>query len=172
MRVVPMVNTSGRASKILTMGLQRKVERLRDRGLSYQGVADELYKDYPEANISKDAVWRYINGEGMKHRESKPISVIETTQDIFTDIYFKVDTLKSLSASDRRALQKYMRVKQSRLENKMSQYYRQNPDSGLSELELLRQVIADFSRNLCLTCRKIVLNNLSGEEEEIDISME
>jgi len=153
---------AGRKSKILKFGIVNKVEELRNSGLTFQQIADKINSEIlsGDEKISKDTVCRHYNSLTKQTNVTKPIELLDDVQQIFRNIYFNIDTLKSIDSDDKRAIKDYIRGSQRALESKLNRHYRGLPEHQISEFGKVRKLILDFSRDLCIPCRKNVVENV------------
>ena len=106
----------GRPNKIEQCGLGQEVMDLYSTDRTHKEIADELNKKY-NTNISKDAVWRYVNKVGKIHENTE---VVDELRNLFNDIEFKINMLNSLSPNDKRAILTYMRERRKSYEKYLS----------------------------------------------------
>jgi len=163
----------GRPSKILQYGIIEDVERLRDSGLSYQAIAEEISSHLPRnQSISKDVVSRYFMGKTkqLHNLQSKP-DIIESIQSIFRNIRFNIDKLKSLDKADTKAIKSYLKDCQRVIETKLDRYYRgYEEEYSQSELDRVREFILQCSLAFCPECRRRLVSEVLKLESESNIS--
>ena len=110
---------AGRHSKILDYGLSSEIEKLRELGMSYVDIAREINSQHPDVSISKDTVCRYFLGKTKQAVNVTPIQLIEDFRRYMSDIYFHVDSCKSIIQEERRALTNYLRRGATNFESRL-----------------------------------------------------
>ena len=138
---------TGRPSIIVEYNLQIEIEALRNSGKTYKEIEEALNITHPDISISDSTIARYFSGGIQALETEKPIELVELSQDVFADLYFKIRQLSSLSNNDRVATN-YMKTKQHRLESGINKHFRLHPEDISTGEEKSRNFIIDISRQL------------------------
>jgi intein-encoded DNA endonuclease-like protein len=153
----------GRISKILLYGYKEEINDLRNKGYSYQRIADTINKRHPEnETITKDVVCRYYKGLTKKLGVPKVAEIIDANRDNFEDIANEIRR-SSLPTNERRALLSFIRYRQRKLEENIKRYLVGKNIQPSTTFEATRRVLLEFSRALCVQCRKRVVDNLTKD---------